>query len=191
MNIVTNNYLSKGLILLAVNCVLSVQSVNANDTNEWQNDYVSKSGFSEFSPPSASERYSSDIGSKQWASGSSFNEENRVRYTPSASKNPWKPVRSSYKKTFGGKRPWGNVPDRKPKTSNMKLHDQRFKQWINQRDSSYRSFSALSDPLSNYGYPGSMYNDPLITPSIYPGPMFGYSGQRYPRPGFLPGSRFW
>ncbi|MCK5262974.1 MAG: hypothetical protein KAJ92_04775 [Gammaproteobacteria bacterium] len=191
MSMINSRGLGKGLILLVVNCVLPGQSVNAN---EWQEDYVPKSGFSDFSPPSVSSRYK-DTEDRRWASGSTFNAENRVRYTPKSSRNPWKPIKSSFsKKTFGSKRPWGNVPDRKPPASNMKLHDQRFKRWISQRDSSYRNFSALTNPLSNYGYPGSMYNDPLITPSIYPGSVFngaGYLGQRYPFTGLPTGPMFW
>ncbi|MDH3343318.1 MAG: hypothetical protein OEM07_06315 [Gammaproteobacteria bacterium] len=190
MNMVKSRQLGKCLVLLAVNCVLYSHAVNAND---WQADKAFKPGFSEFSPPSSgSTKFRNKYDSREWESGRSFNEENKVRYAPSASKNPWKPLRTSFsKKTFGGKRPWGNVPDRKPPASNMKLQDQRFKQWISQRDSSYRNFSAYSDPFSNFGYSSLMYNDPLITPSVYPGSVLGYPGGRYPYGGFLPGSRFW
>ena len=192
MDIINRSCLSKALVLLAVNCVLHTQSVVAN---EWRGDYVSKPGFSEFSPPADSGKYRDKSEDKQWASGSSFNTENRVRYTPRTSTNPWKAHRSSFTNTtITGKRPWGNVPDRKPPASNMKLHDQRFKQWLNRSDSTYRNFSALNNPLSGFASPGMMYSDPLITPSIYPGSLHngsGYPGLRYPNTGFLPRARFW
>ena len=197
MNIVNNSDLSKALILLAAYCALHVQPVYANDVNEWQNNYVSKSGFSEFSPPSRSARYQNNIEGKEWASGSSFNEDNRVRYTPATSKNPWKPIRSSsHKKTFGGKRPWGNVPDRKPVASNMKLHDQRFKQWINQQGASYRNYG-YGRSSGSYGDPGLGYNRPLITPSIYPGSILNsggyglYPGGSSPYTGLFTSPGFW
>ena len=181
MNIVNNSGLSKYFVFLAVTCAFHVQLVSAN---EWQDDYISKSGFSGFNQSSASARYKDDIGNRQWASGSSFNEENRVRYRPATSRNPWKPVNHSFnKKTFGAKRPWGNVPDRKPSVSNMKFHDQRFKQWINQKDLSSYDLSAYRTPLLNYEqsplfFPGdysgfgSIYNNPLM----YPGQRYSYTG---------------
>jgi len=188
MNIVNSAYLRKSLIFLGISCAMYAASISAN---EWQGDFEPKPGFSEFTPPAYSSRKSTER--KEWASGSSFNQDNKVRYSPRTSKNPWKAVGSSrYKKTFGSKRPWGNVPDRKPSTSNMKLHDQRFKQWIKQKDSKFFNGAVPNYGLSNpsfvnaYGMPGSMYNDPLITPPIYLNPMRnlmsyrGYPGQRYP-----------
>ena len=167
------------LAVLAIVCVLYVPLINAS---EWWDSAEAQSGFSGFAPPVDFSEYSDDKGKKQWRSGSSFNESNKVRYLPVTSKNPWKPVNSlHYKKTFGSRRPWGNIPDRKPsKVNNMKFHDQRFKQWSHQLDSSYRNSMMMSDPLTNYagssmpfvggyGLPGSIYNRPLITPGIYPG----------------------
>ena len=75
----------------------------------------------------------------------------------------------------------GNVPERKlPKANNMKFHDQRFKQWTHKRDSSYlnnfrnsdssRMYSGSALPfMNNFGYPGSRYGNPLITPGLYRG----------------------
>ena len=183
MNTINNIGLSKTLILLLVSCVFSVASVNAND---WQEGYDSKLGFSEFSPPSGSAQFKKNLKGRQWVSGRSFNEQNKVRYSPRVSKNPWKPIRSSFhKKTFGGKRPWGNVPDRKPEASNMKLHDQRFKQWIGQRDLSYRN--------NAYSYSGLGYSNPLITPPIYPGAILnsGRYGRVNPYTGLFNAPRFW
>jgi hypothetical protein len=207
MNIVNNSCLRKVLILLLVNSGLYIQSVNAA---EWRDGFKSKSGFSEFSPPADTSVYRNNGDEKQWGSGRSFNEENKVRYSPVTSKNPWKAVKSSsYKKTFASQRPWGNVPDRKPTNkNNMKLHDQRFKQWSHQNDSSYRNNFVSADPFTAYGrsplpysnaygYPASMYNRSLITPSLYPGSLSnglgygGYSGGSYPYTGLLARPRSW
>jgi hypothetical protein len=167
MSIVNNKYLMKSFILLAINSALSMQLANAAD---WYDDFASQSGFSEFAPPAKYSTYGESSDNKQWESGRSFNKENSVRYSPKTSKNPWKPANSSYyKQTFTGQRPWGNVPERKPPTSNMKFHDQRFKQWLNQRNPMPRSNVGLADPFATYAYPGSIYGSPLITPSIYSG----------------------
>lgn len=194
MNMVNNGGLNKVFVLLLVNCALHIQSVNAK---EWQDNYVSKSGFSEFSLPLSSTRYQNNTEARQWGSGSSFNEENRVRYSPAVSKNPWKPVRSSFhKKSFGSKRPWGNVPDRKPAASNMKLHDQRFKQWINLQGSLYRNdaYGQSELPFSDaYGYSGLGYNSPLIYPrSIFNSGGYGlYPRGSYPDAGLFTRPVLW
>ncbi|MDH5611072.1 MAG: hypothetical protein OEY66_01265 [Gammaproteobacteria bacterium] len=207
MNIADNSYLNKILILLLVNSGLYLQPVSAT---EWKEDFVSKSSFSDFSPPSVDPDFRNSVGEKQWGSGRSFNEDNKVRYSPVTTKNPWKAVKSTYsKKTFSGQRPWGNIPDRKPSNkNNMKLHDQRFKQWSHQNDSSYRNNFVSADPFTAYGrsllplggaygYPGTMHHNPLITPSIYPGLISnglgygGYPGGSYPYTGLLSRPRFW
>ena len=179
MNIVCGFRSTIYLTVLAIVCVLYVPLTNAA---EWWDSTESQPGFSGFAPPVAFPEYSDDKDKKEWRSGSSFNVSNKVRYAPVTSRNPWKPVNSlHYKKSFGSRRPWGNVPDRKPTNSNnMKFHDQRFKQWSHRLDSSYRNSMMMSDPLMNYGgssipfaggygLPGSMYSRPLITPGIYPG----------------------
>ena len=154
---------------------------------EWWNTDGQQSGFSEFAPPvgfspySDSNPYDENKENKQWRSGSSFNEDSKVVYVPVTTKNPWKANNTSkFKQSFSGRRPWGNVPERKPpNTSNMKFHDQRFKQWSHQLDLSYKNDLMMSDPLINYGnsslpftggygLPGSIYNSPLITPALYP-----------------------
>lgn len=195
MSKVNNKCLRKCFTLLAVNCVLSVQPVNAAD---WQDDFASQSGFSEFAPPAKYSDYGESSSSKQWESGRSFNKENSVRYSPRTSKNPWKPANSSYyKQTFTGQRPWGNVPERKPPTSNMKFHDQRFKQWLRQRNPLPRNNAGFADPFTAYGYPGSIYGSPLITPSIYSGLIFspasygGYPTGLRPYSGLSSRPRFW
>lgn len=187
-----------GLIALSVGTAVFAQSINAN---EWRDSDDSRAGFSGFAPPS-NLSYRNDDDDKQWGSGRTFNEENKVRYSPKVSKNPWKPIKSShYKKTFSGQRPWGNVPDRKPsKTTNMKLHDQRFKEWIARRDSYGRGNAMLADPLAGYGrlspllddaygYPAGLYSSPLLTPAIHPGLLLNtggyglYPGALYPYSG--------
>ena len=194
MNTINKTGLSKVHVLLLVSCVFSVTSVNAND---WQEGYDSKLGFSEFSPPSGTLHFKKNIKDRQWVSGRSFNEQNKVRYSPRVSKNPWKPLRSSFRKeTFGGKRPWGNVPDRKPESSNMKLHDLRFKKWIEQQDLSYRNnpYGRSGQPFSGaYGYPGLGYSNPLITPPIYPGAILnsGRYGRVTPYTGLFNAPGFW
>lgn len=178
MNRINKSYLKARVILLAVNCVVCAPSINAA---EWQDGFKSKLGFSDFTPPPSSAKYQNKNGGKQWASGSSFNEENKVRYSPVSSKNPWKAVKSiNYKKSFSSQRPWGNVPDKKPKNKNsMKFYDQRFKQWSHQQGSSQRNnpYGQLGLPFSGaYGYPVSGYNNPLITPSIYSRSILGLGG---------------
>ena len=186
MSTINNSGLSKYFIFLTVSCVIQLQSVNAN---EWQGGHASQSGFPEFNQPSDFARHKSKAGNRQWASGSSFNEENRVRYRTVTSRNPWKPANYSFnKKTFGGKkRPWGNVPDRKPSVSNMKFHDQRFKQWIKQKSLSSYDLSPYGSSLLNheqsplffpddYRSVGSIYNNPLIMPLMYPGQRYLYTG---------------
>ncbi|MES0326897.1 MAG: hypothetical protein ABUK13_01785, partial [Gammaproteobacteria bacterium] len=102
MGIVNKNYLRAGLILFVVNGVFCAESVTAA---EWQNDFKAKTGFSDFTPPPGNGKYQNNYEQKQWASGSSFNEDNRVRFSPVISKNPWKPVKSvRYKKTFASQR---------------------------------------------------------------------------------------
>lgn len=201
MNIVNNRYLKHGLMLLIVNCSFGAQSINAT---EWQKDSKLKLGFSDFTPPSASgvAKYKNNFENGRWSSGSSFNEENKVRYSPVASKNPWKPVKSKrYKKTFSAQRPWGNVPDRKSKNkNNMKLYDQRFKQWSHQQNSSYlnNSYGQSALPFSGaYGYPELAYNSPRITPWGRPGinvnsARYGlYPGAAYPSAGLFSRPGFW
>jgi len=73
------------------------------------------------------------------------------------------------------------VPERKPpKTNNMKLHDQRFKQWSHKQDSSYHNNFSNSDSsmmyggrslpfINNFVNRGSAYGSPLITPGLYRG----------------------
>lgn len=199
MNIINNSYLRKGLILLVVNCALCAQSINAT---EWQDGIKSKLGFSDFTPPPPPPSSFTNYEDKKWTSGSSFNEENKVRYSPVTSKNPWKPVSSvRYKKSFASQRPWGNVPERKPKNKNsMKFYDQRFKQWSHQQNPSYaaHAYGQSALPFSGaYGYPGMAYNSPLITPSIYPGSIMStggyglYSGRSYPYAGALTRPGLW
>ncbi|MDH5387127.1 MAG: hypothetical protein OEY06_01615 [Gammaproteobacteria bacterium] len=180
MGRVNKSYLRAGVILLVVNSAVCAPSINAA---EWrgQDNIKSKLGFSDFIPPPGTDKYQNRNREKQWASGSSFNEENKVRYSPVSSKNPWKVVKSvNYKKNFASQRPWGNVPDRKPKNKNsMKFYDQRFKQWSHQQSSSQRNnaYGQLGLPFSGGDLiPG--YNNPLITPPIYS----GYGGYGlYPR----------
>lgn len=184
MNIVNNSRLSKVIILLLVNCGLYVQTINAE---EWQAGFVTKSSFSDFSPPANVSEYQNNLVQKQWGNGRSFNEENKVRYSPVTTKNPWKPVKSSHQnKAFASQRPWGNVPERKPGNKNsMKFHDERFKQWSHQQDSFYRNSANEQSSLlfpGAYAYPGTGYGAPLMMPSIYPGSILNTGGY-----GFYPG----
>ena len=181
MNIVNNRYLIKFFNLLLICGVFQIQTVSAA---EWWKNFEAQSGFSGFAPPVSFSDHSKDKGKKEWRSGSSFNEPNKARFVPvsAAARNPWKPIKSfHYKATFSSQRPWGNVPERKlPKSNNMKFHDQRFKQWSHKLDSSYHNNFRNSGPSSmyggstpaffnNFGYPGSRYGSPLITPGIYRG----------------------
>jgi hypothetical protein len=186
MNKSRNGYSSKGFTLLVIFGVLQVQSVNAT---EWWKSFEVQPGFSGFAPPTSFSGHNNNKVNdkkinKEWRSGSSFNEVNKVRYAPTTikSRNPWKFVKSShYKKTFNSQRPWGKVPERKPsKTNNMKFHDQKFKQWSHKMDASYHNNFRYSDSpmmhsgsslpfMNTYRHPGAMYGSPLITPGIYRG----------------------
>lgn len=183
MNINDNNYLRKVIILLAVNCILYAQPINAT---EWQVGFESRSGFSDFTPPASFDKYQNNFNGKQWASGSSFDEENKVRYSAEAPKNPWKPVKLvHYKKTFSSQRPWGNVPDRMPENkNNMSFYDQRFKQWSHQQDLVYRNngYGQSAAPFYDaYGYSALGYNSPVNAPPIHPGLILNSGGYgRYP-----------
>ena len=186
MNIMNDRTLQTCLTLIVVNCISYASHVSAN---EWWDGGDVQSGFSDFAPPTELHEERTKY-NKNWRSGSSFNQTNKVRYMPVTSRNPWKPVsKMHYKKSFGGQRPWGNVPDRKPpKSNNMKYHDQRFKQWSRKQDAAYHNnFASSSDPFNSfgrssfpyangYGFPGAMYSSPLITPSIYPGYISGPRG---------------
>jgi len=206
---IVNHINTKHLLTLLATCsALYVHQLNAA---EWYENFESQAGFSEFAPPSLLTNNQHNKSQKEWRSGSSFNETGKERYVPpAAAKNPWKPVKSfHYKKTFGSNRPWGKVPDRKPGNSNsMKFHDQRFKQWVNQSDSSYHNnFLFMNPSLShgspyllygnNYGYPGAAYMNPLAATGVYPGgfyPGVNYPGGMYPggmyRRGIYPGGIF-
>lgn len=171
MGIVNKNNLRAGLVLIVVNGIFCAASVSAA---EWQSDFKAKSGFSDFTPPPSNEKYQNNYELKQWASGSSFNEDNKVRFSPVISKNPWKPVKAvRYKKTFASQRPWGNVPARKPKNkNNMKFYDQQFKQWSHRQGSQNQNdiYSQTAQPFTGaYGYPFASYNSPAFAPSIYSG----------------------
>lgn len=197
MCIVNKNYLRAGLILIVVNGIVCTASVNAT---EWQNVFKERSGFSDFTPPPINTKYQNSYEQKQWASGSSFNEENKVRFSPVISKNPWKPVKAvRYKKTFASQRPWGNVPARNLKNkNNMKFYDQQFKQWshrqgsLNQND--IYSQAALTF-TGAYDYSLSAYNSPAFAPSIYSGSNISrygnYPGELNPNSGLFVRQNLW
>lgn len=94
-------------------------------------------------------------------------------------RNPWKPVKSRYgKQTFSSNRPWGKLPEQKPlKNNNMRLHDLRFKQWLNQQNNTYQPQAIMANSSLNYGvdplhvpagyaYSNSMQNNSLINPAF-------------------------
>lgn len=178
MNTQCKRYMNSYLSILVVCTAVYTQPVSAS---EWWKSFEQQSGFSEFAPPSLYSENKHQRDDKQWRSGSSFNKQNKQRYAPvMTKKNPWKPVSSMhYKKSFSSQRPWGNVPDRKPThANNMKFHDQRFKRWSHQQDAYYHDNFRFTNPsmnyaqpslpfVTNYGFPGSMYNAPLITPGSY------------------------
>jgi len=179
MSVNNKNYISKNIIFLAIISVLYMPLANAT---EWKNSFEFQSGFSEFAPPAKLFYSSQKKEKKKWRSGSSFNEINKSRYVPVTSKNPWKVTGSMrYKKSFNSQRPWGNIPDRKIANNvNMKLHDERFKQWSHRMDGSYRNDlrvakpfnmfrQALPLPVNGYAPPGLMYGGPMLTPSFIQG----------------------
>lgn len=121
------------------------------------------------------ERYSS---ANNRGNHSSYNRSRRAS-SRHANRNPWKPVKSRYgKKAFSSNRPWGKLPEQKPlKHNNMRLHDQRFKQWINQQTNSYQpqirgvnsNYNYGFDPISvpsGYAYSNAIQNNSLINPGL-------------------------
>lgn len=120
-----------------------------------------------------------------WRSGSSLNEFNVKNYIQSHNakyhedstydykhyakrnnttrhhirRNPWKlPRASAARQSFTSTRPWGKLPERKPvRHNNMKLHDQRFKHWVNKVDDRYNlhpSRQGSANYFNQYQYPG-------------------------------------
>lgn len=177
--------------VLAIGIIFYSSVVNAGESF---NDVVPKMGFSGFAPPVTFSDNADTNENKYWRSGSSFHELNKFHYAPpETSVNPWRPVAvMSYNKSFGGRRPWGNVPDVRPvNTNNTKLYDQQFKQWIHQQGLPSERSLIVSDPfnsyaLPTYSFPGSGYIDPLMTPSFYPGPMYSSPGPGYINPLITP-----
>ena len=190
MNIANNYYLKISLGVLVSFGALYSQSLHAA---EWLSGADEKTGFSEFAPPAPFD-HKSKRDKYEWRSGSSFKSFNKERYANSkVSRNPWKPVkRYSKKRTFSGQRPWGNIPERKPgKLNNMRLHDQRFKQWVGRGDSLKRNNYPMNEPdfmTSRLMYPGSYRRGympggyvPFVANSpafygLYPGGFSPYSG---------------
>lgn len=150
--------------------------------NEWWDSYETPPGFSEFAPPSSSKTYSTEKDKFKWRSGSSFKDSNKLKYLPPVkARNPWKsPVSKYSKQSFSSSRPWGRLPEKRPqRVTSMRFHDQRFIRWSHDIDSSYHNnflfanqnsvYDRSSLPfVTNYGFPGSLYNSPLITPGLYP-----------------------
>ena len=182
MKILNSSPTEKYLVIFSICSLVLAGPVTASD---WWSSLESESqaGFSAFSPPSSFTDYSRDKEKIDWRSGSSFNNTSQIRYVPVVTKrNPWKAATSSnIKKSFSSNRPWGKLPERRPVAVNsMRFHDQRFKRWSHQMESSYhdnfyyarpRASYGLADlPFAtNYGFPGSVYNSPLITPALYSG----------------------
>lgn len=95
-------------------------------------------------------------------------------------RNPWKPIKSRYgKQAFSSNRPWGKLPEQKPlKRNNMRLHDLRFKRWINQQNNNtyqpqaimaYSAFNYGINPLhvpAGYAYSNSVQNGALINSAL-------------------------
>jgi len=147
---------------------------------------------------------------QHWRSGSSFNDmnmfsyskphekhsyENRPRARASqsrsnrasvshANRNPWKPIKTRYgKQSFSSNRPWGKLPEQKPaKRNNMRFHDQRFKQWLNQQNHQNYAFDSLHVP-AGFTYSNALYNSSMINPVLFNSEA--YPGYQLPG-GFVP-----
>ena len=188
MNILTNRYFKTSLNVLVALGSLVIQPAYAND---WWKTLEDKNGFSEFSPPVRfTNEHKHNKAKVEWRSGSSFKEFNKDKYVNSrVPRNPWKPVKVYGKKqSFNGQRPWGNVPERKRNTvNNMRFHDQRFKKWISQMDTSYRqnpmfAGSRFTDSRFAYGnnLPGGFVPFGVNNPVGYG----AYQNLYYPNSGF-------
>lgn len=190
MNIENNFYLKISLSVVISFGSLFAKSLHAT---EWLNYADEKNSFSEFAPPAQFDNKRKKD-KYEWRSGSSFKSFNKERYVDSkVSRNPWKPIkRYSKKQTFGGQRPWGNVPERKPgKSNNMRFHDQRFKQWVGRGDALNQNNYLMSSPgfMNNRlmypgpytegnipgGYVPFIANSPVLY-GIYPGSISRYPG---------------
>ena len=147
--------------MLLITCTsISTHSAMAAD---WWDTIEEKNGFSEFAPPSLFSSYGKKTNEKfEWRSGTSMKDFNKDRHVDThAHKNPWKPVKSfNGKRTFSSNRPWGKVPEKKPsRVTNMRMHDERFKHWVNQMDSAHQNSFMYSDSGFNQGIPLGI--DPL------------------------------
>ena len=181
MNIRMNRYFKNYFSSLVVLCFLFIQPAYATD---WLKSLEDKNGFTEFAPPVPFKNNHNNKDKIEWRSGSSFKEFNKDRYVNSrVTRNPWKPIKMySKKRSFNGQRPWGNIPVKKPaKTTNMRIHDQRFKKWINQMDVSYPRGRMFSDRGYSYvnNVPGGFVPFGVNSPNFYgsyPGYYKPYSG---------------
>ena len=172
------NWTDSGKTILILSVCFMTLPINAN---EWWDSYETPPGFSEFAPPSTSKPYSNASDKYKWRSGSSFNTTNEQKYVPAVkARNPWKsPVSKFSRQSFSSFRPWGKVPENRPqRVTSMRFHDQRFIRWSHQVDSSYHNNFLFTNPGSiydrsslpfvpDYGFPGSFYNSPLITPGLH------------------------
>ncbi len=170
---------NKAILLIIVSLAFIVMPAHAN---EWMDGYDTPPGFSEFAPPSTYNKNNNSREKFQWRSGSSFKDNVEFKYLPPVkTRNPWKAPKSKYSnKSFSSYRPWGKVPEKRPeRITSMRFHDERFKRWSHQVDSSYHNnfsfinvnsmYDRSSLPfITNYGFPGSVYNSPLIRPGLYP-----------------------
>ena len=131
-------------------------------------------------------RYDHKKHKDNWRSGSSLNEFNVKNYiqshnakyheggaydykqfakqnnhhSPNIRINPWKLVKPGIaRQSFKSTRPWGKLPERKPASrNNMRLHDQRFKHWVNKIDDRYKPYlpgQGAAMYYNHYQYPAT------------------------------------
>lgn len=187
-------------LLVAIGLLLA-QSTYAEG---WMYSHDYKNGFSEFAPPSRYDHYETEKYKEkekyEWRSGSSFKRVDRERFDNSRlSRNPWRTGDSQYANhSFSSQRPWGAVPESKPdKTTNMRLHDQRFKSWVGRMNDGYQARTYMTGLGLDYGdvysSPRTNYLPGGFVPFRSNAPMgYGiYPGYYNPYIGYLQGAGFW
>ena len=161
-------------------------------------DAKANESWTTFAPPAPYSESDNDI-DRNWRTGRKFNVTNELRYAPRTetedlyrnekdfktkpkrlSVNPWK-SNGSFKSSssfVNGKRPWGNVPDKKRERHIKPLPDMSTGHRI-------RPDTALTQsPLLPIGGLGGSYLPGGFLGGYYPGSIYSLAGRRVPGLGY-------